>query len=91
MKQGTSKLSGIGGNAPKRPYVDLKGDADDRTPPPKSSQKVQVRVVDSWSEDRLLTLITCHGRHIYLDEDETKFVRDELTKALRKFKRRSRV
>lgn len=50
------------------------------------NQKVRVRIVPHM----FVTVITKHGRHVYLDEKETKEVRDELSKALRKYRKRAR-
>ncbi len=49
------------------------------------SQDVHVK----WSKTKeggMYMLISRYGRHIYLNEKEVRMVRDELTKALRKFK-----
>ena len=58
------------------------------------SQEVTVRVVkgcrcDGDCGETDGAVIERHGRHIYLNDEETKKVRDELTKALRKFRRKA--
>ena len=51
------------------------------------SQEVQIRSSVS-KEGNLIVLITRYGRHIYLTEDEARMIRFELTKAIRKVRRK---